>query len=512
MEKRQTTRKRTSRSTVTIAGIQGEAAFVLEASLRGDRVIVERWGTAAIDANAAKAGGGSEDGRGPAIARALAEAGIRSKSVVVCLPARTVVVKRVQLPPAAPDQIPQLVRFEAQRYLPLPLEQLVTGYLPVEAEPRSQGGTREKGTEVLLAITRRDDLVRLSASLVGAGLQIEGCGVDALALADDYARSLTDDVAKSNGHASLVVSSDSQGLHAQILHGTRLLSTRYLPADEGDWGPDLKRTLTGYALEHQAVPIAEAIAQGDVDEHLLARAAGLPVRYLSGTGEVGFPPGFPAPYQPLASLARQWLSPSRYGVRLAPEDWQTGNRSSGRTGALLAVAASVAVLGLLVVTQLDRQKQARAESASASRLIRMVRSDRKQLARLKAERDLLADRYRLVGAGAGSAGLRETGPQSSLELLRRVGSRTPEGVWLTQVAYRRGEPLQILGTTRNSAAVTTFIRGLERMPGCERVELGYLRSATVQDTEVTQFRVDCVLEGKPRETTMAREDTRRTSQ
>lgn len=510
MDKHQTTRKRTNRITVTVAGIQGEEAYVLEASLRGERVVIERWGMAAVGGTAGKPGGVPEDGRGQAIARALAEAGIRIKSVVVCLPARSVVIKRVQLPPAAPDQIPQLVRFEAQRHLPLPLDQLATGYLPVDAAHRGPGGTGGEGTDVLLAITRRDDLLRLSAALEGAGLHVEGCGIDALALADDYVRASPEIATAENGHASLVVSSDGQGLHAQIMHGARLLSTRYLPSGERDWGLDLARSLTAYALDRPAAPVGEAIVLGDVDESLLARATGLPVRFLSRAAEGDPLPEFPEPYRPLAALARQWLAPSRFGAVLAPGDWQTGTRPTGRSGALLAVAASIVGLGLLVAVQLDRQERARKDADSASRLIRLVRSDRKQLARLKAERDLLSERYRLIGAGAPGSGTADPGQSSPLELLRRIGSRTPSGVWLTQVVYRRGEPLQILGTTRHGAEVTAFIRGLESMPGCERVELGYLRSATVQDAEVTQFRVDCVPDRKPQETTMARENTGRT--
>ena len=105
---------------VVVASLSGTEVRVLQAAARGPEVAVQRWGAA--DA------GSDDESRARALVEALARAEIKERRVVLCLPAQSVVIKRVQLPPAAPEQLPQLVQYEAQRHLPLPVEQLASGY------------------------------------------------------------------------------------------------------------------------------------------------------------------------------------------------------------------------------------------------------------------------------------------------------------------------------------------------------------------------------------------------
>lgn len=465
---------------MTVVGFHGGEVRVLEASLRGGRVVVDRWGSAPASA---------EDLRGCEAARACSEAGIKTRAVVLCLPAQAVVLKRVQLPPAAPEQIPQLVQFEAQRHLPLPIEQLATGY-------ELMGESTADGTEVLLAITRRDELARLAASLESAGLQVEGCGIDALALAGECVQR---GGPTENGHARLLVSADSEGVHAQVLHGGRLLFNRYLAFAGSDWSTDLRRSLTSYALDQPARPIGEVVILGDADETALARITHLPVRHLvrESPNAAGNPP--PKEFAALAGVARQWLGAGELPLVLEPEAWRSEVRKSGRSTALLAVAATVAVVGVVVTLQFEQQEKRRADAESARKLTRLLDADKKQLTRLRQSREELAERLRQTGGDPASVGAAAASRGGTpLELLRQVSTRIPSGVWLTEVIYRQGQPLQLIGTSRQGPYVTTFIRSLETLPSCRRVELGFLRSATVEETPVTHFRLDCTLAGRSR--------------
>lgn len=494
MEQRQIPKKRPARTSVTVVSLHGGDVRVLEAALRNGRMVVERWGSAPAGQGGAAAEG--DDARGRSVLAALSEAGIKGKSVLLCLPAQAVVLKRVQLPPASSEQIPQLVQFEAQRHLPLPVDQLSTGY-------RMMGESSPTGTEVLLAITRRDELVRLTASLERAGLHVEGCGIDALALASECLQATGHDAAGENGHARLLVSSDSQGVHAQVLHHDRLLFNRFLPFAGSEWSTDLRRSLTSYALDQPAHPIGEVVILGDADEPALAQITQLPVRHLVRPAVTTDGAAIPADFTPLAGVARQWLGAGDLGLMLDPEAWRTEVRSSGRSQAVAAVVAAIALMAVFVTLQLDRQQKARADGETARRLSRQLENDKKQLGRLRKTRDELQERLRQAGgdpdtlAAAGSSNRSAT----PLELLRQVSARIPSDVWLTQVVYRQGQPLQLLGTTRQGAAVTTFIRSLESLPDCRQVELGYLRSANVEETAVTQFRVDCSFGDRPHAST-----------
>jgi Tfp pilus assembly protein PilN len=61
------------------------------------------------------------------------------------------------------------------------------------------------------------------------------------------------------------------------------------------------------------------------------------------------------------------------------------------------------------------------------------------------------------------------------------------------MTFERGQPLRLQGSTRDAAQVGRWQRSLEQGGGFRAVELGYLRSANVGETAVTQFRIDCTL-------------------
>jgi Tfp pilus assembly protein PilN len=91
------------------------------------------------------------------------------------------------------------------------------------------------------------------------------------------------------------------------------------------------------------------------------------------------------------------------------------------------------------------------------------------------------------------AGLERRTDASPLELLRRAAATAPPGVWLTEMTAEAGEPLRLVGTSRDEASVSRWLRSLERAPGFGSVELGFVRSGMVDATPVTQFRIDCTL-------------------
>jgi hypothetical protein len=461
---------------VVVASLGGSEARVLQAARRGGEVVFQRWGAAPLAPG--------EEAR--ALLQALSQAGIPERRVVLCLPARSVVMRRVQLPPAAPEQLPQLVAFEAQRHLPLPLGELASGYHelgPVD------GAT--PGTEVLLAVARREDLARLERALASCGIRVEGYGIEALAVADAY---LPGAPPAANGDARLLLAPEESGIHAQVLRDGRLLFSRFVPYNGGDWSAELRRSLTAYSVEHAESPIGEVVLLGKGDADQVSRAVGLPV-VQSASGEGGVPPE----HASLAGLARQALGAGHYPLRLPPQARPDGTRSQSRYRAAALAVAAFALAAAFTAWQLDQARTRSLEGAEAARLARQTERDRKLLDGLLVQRDALREQLREMGGGGAP-------PVPPLELLRRVAAMAPPGVWLTELGYVQGKPLQLEGTTRDAAQANRFLQSLERVPEFRGVELGYLRSAAVQDTPVTHFRIDCTLaEQAPAENAAVRE-------
>jgi Tfp pilus assembly protein PilN len=461
-------RKAPPRSSIVVVWTGDREVRVLQAAARGPHLVVQRRGAVPAEP--------SVEGRARAVVRALAEAGIRERRVVVCLPARSVVLKRVQLPPATPEQLPQLIAYEGQRHLPLPVEQLSTGFHALPQAPAAADATTS--TDVLLAVAKKADLSELERALAAAGVAVEGYGLESLAVTDAYLP-----VSGAAGsEARLVLARDGSGVHAQILQDRRLLFNRFLSLNGHDWTVDLKRSLAAYSLEQPDSPVADAVLLGEGDEDEVSSALGMSVRRTgldpAQTGGLDVPPDWSA----LVGLARQWLGLGEYPLRLPPQGWEKKGASGSRSSMALALAAAVLAVGALIWWQLDRQDASRAETEAARKEATLAARHRKNLDQTLKTRDEL----RVQVARMGSA----TPP---LETLRQIAAHTPPEVWLTQLSYEAGRPLQLQGTTRNAARVTTFVQALERIPDFRRVELGFLRSAEVDDVPVTHFRIDCAL-------------------
>lgn len=463
-------RSEAARSEVVVLSLTGSQVRVLQAGRRGDTPVVQRWASAEAPAD--------EDGRARAAVQALERAGIRERRVVVCLPARAVVVRRVELPPADADQLPQLVQFEAQRHLSLPIDQLATGYCELTA---SNGGTA--GSEVLLAVTRRAELARMERSLQAAGIRVEGYAVAPLATADAWLEA----AAPGAGLGSwLLVAPEEDGLVAQAICGDLPLFTRFLPRNGGSWKGDLRRSLAAHTIQSPDTAVQELVLAGGVDPEGLAALLGLPVRSV-GSGTL---PGFDelsAEWAALAGTARQWLGAGHYPLRLEPQGKPEAARSQGRSRAVAGMVAALALAVALGSWQFDRQRRSAADLEEADRLTQQSSQDRKLTTALAKQREKLKGQW---GALEGTVSSADDPP---LELLRRAASLAPAGVWLTEMSFERGQPLRLQGSTQDAAQVGRWQRSLEQAGGFRAVELGYLRSATVGDTAVTQFRIDCTL-------------------
>lgn len=475
-------RKDRTRTGVVVATVAGTEVRVLQATRRGAEISAQRWGQAE--------GGGDEESRARALVQALQQAGIAERRVVLGLPARSVVIKRVQLPPAAPEQLAQLVAYEAQRHLPLPLDQLATGFreLPGAA---SEGSV---GTEVLLAVARKNDLAKLERALSAVGVQVEEYGVEALGVTDAYLPASTP---LPNGDARLLLAPEEGGLHAQMLRGDRLLFTRYLPFNSGEWSSDLRRSLAAFSIEHPEAPIQEAVLLGKGDEEQLGQAVGQPLQRadvrLAATGEMP-----PPAWLPLVGLARQCLGAGHYPLQLPAQGWTDGKRTGSPSQAMVGAFAAVALAGLFVYWQFDQQQAATAQTEQAGKVAQHAAADRKLLDSLLQKREQLQEQ--LTAMGGQVDGQPEATP---LELLRQVTASAPPGIWLNQVTYASDKPLQLEGSTRNAEQVNRFLDALERIPGFQRAEVGFVRSGTLNDTPVTHFRIDCALSAPKRERTSA---------
>ncbi len=106
---------------------------------------------------------------GLALKNSWSRAGFRARKVLLGVSNQGVLVRHITVPGVPLDKLKNIIRFQAQEYLPIPLESVVLDFL-VLGEIEGQNET-EKLWEVLLVAARRDMLEKFILALQVAGLE-----------------------------------------------------------------------------------------------------------------------------------------------------------------------------------------------------------------------------------------------------------------------------------------------------------------------------------------------------
>lgn len=127
---------------------------------------------------------GSQDGTREkiilsALQGALAEKGIKSRSVNVCAPGFHVFSKFVKLPPVDASKVGQIIQYEAQQNVPFPLSEVVWDYQILGSAP---GGE----LEVLLVAIKSDIVEGLFRVAAQAKLKLQLCDASPAALCNAF--------------------------------------------------------------------------------------------------------------------------------------------------------------------------------------------------------------------------------------------------------------------------------------------------------------------------------------
>jgi type IV pilus assembly protein PilM len=112
-----------------------------------------------------------------AVTRALAEypgAAMRGHSLAYCVPGQSIFLRPVKLPPSQPQQLAQMVRFEAQQNVPFPMHEVVWDY---QLLPGRQGDV-----EAVIVAIKSDLLDRINGAVSAVGALPDVVDVAPLAL------------------------------------------------------------------------------------------------------------------------------------------------------------------------------------------------------------------------------------------------------------------------------------------------------------------------------------------
>ena len=157
---------------------------------RGGGISLLRFGVTELGLDPNK-----EEDRGPFITEALTKLfksqGVRGRDVQLSISGQSVFMRFVKLPPVAPDQVEQVVAFEAQQNVPFPINEVTWDY---QMMPNRGSGVE---AEAVIVAIKKDVLEAEVAAVEKAGVRIRHVDVAPFALlnAFRYSEPQTDECA-----------------------------------------------------------------------------------------------------------------------------------------------------------------------------------------------------------------------------------------------------------------------------------------------------------------------------
>ena len=411
-----------------------------------------------------------------ALREALASAGIAEKTVSVGLPRRLVTLRQVRLPHAPPDQLRNMVAFEAQQYLLFSLDEVILDYFVVPDPP----GYGDDMMTVMLAAAQRSLVGEVINSCEKAGLTVARLTVSALALAENVAL---------ERETTAIIDIEPGEMDVAMIAGKRLLFTRASAVETSALPPDaanqrladeIGRSLTAYANEFRQSPLQQIYLSGSSESELrmlessLPELLEMPVRRLRtrlvDSDETGT-------YATALGVALQSRNDGIGQINLAPRDREERRIANAKKrGQLIAAVAGIAVVGtgLLWLQSSSVKAQKRdAETRQANLDLKSVTD--KLDAKKKTVKRLQDFKTELSGGIARKQPLVDV-----LFALNDCVPRTPD-IWLTQTNFERGGTITLRGETKNEMAATDFVLALQRSGAFSEVRLGYLGEAQTQE-------------------------------
>jgi Tfp pilus assembly protein PilN len=190
-----------------------------------------------------------------AVKAAIEKCGGAAGRSVLLVPRGRVVLRDLELPEGSPDELVAMVRFQVEREMPLPLDQVRYSYIETG---RSEGKVR-----VQVAAVPRELLDPAVTAVEAAGMKVAGAYVSSFGLLSLYGNEVPAALVEvAAGEAEILVTSKG-----------RMELSRTAPLEEGfspqDIAQEIRRTLLTYGSRSPAQEIQKIVLAGegqDADE------------------------------------------------------------------------------------------------------------------------------------------------------------------------------------------------------------------------------------------------------
>lgn len=189
------------------------------------------------------------------------QAGVRKRYVVTALPSQATVVRTLQVPRMPLKEMEEAVRWEAERYIPFPIDEVILDFAPLEASQNEEASGDQ--VQVVVAAARQEMVASLVEALKGAGLI--PLVVDVKPLAGLYPLE-----GLLEGQTAFVVEIGGSTTTVALVQGTNPLAVRALEVSGQSFTEAIARAFGLDSLAAEEVKLAYGLATlPKEDEELL---------------------------------------------------------------------------------------------------------------------------------------------------------------------------------------------------------------------------------------------------
>lgn len=394
----------------------------------------------------------------------------REHRIVTSVSCEDVLCQTLWLPSTEPGELKQILDLQIDNITPLPLEEIVYSFERLES--------RDGQTRVLVAIAAKVTVNERVEALEMAGLPPEIVSVDALAMFHALSKRNalpTDD--RLNVLVILSATSANVIVHSQnVPYAVRsiVLSAEAVQSDEGEslLREELQRTLMAAEAEHpqRGVGTVTFLTKDEELKSLAERVStglSMPSSFLTN----GAAPS------PALSLCLQCATDTSAQLNLLPDEWRSKRRAAAfrqrmiRGAIALGVVYALALAVFLTFLAVKASQLHRVEN-EVKRLQPDFMQARQTQSELVAMRKQLDTRY------------------SALEVLREITALMPDGVRLSEFAFKKDQTVGLKGQAPSAAVSDDFPPKLEKSALFSKVTPN--RSST-EASGLTKFDLVCTL-------------------
>ncbi len=418
---------------------------------------------------------------------------IKASKVLMLVPRSLVTVKYLNLPATSADELQSMVDFQAGRQIPYNPDEIIYDYQVLG--PIQNGYAR-----VLLAIVRRELVLRYLDLLDRAGIRLERLELSSLALVQAYGyvnqlQQAEDKKLPQDVPVALIdvdyTSTDIVVIQNGVSLFTRALSigTKQLEKSQDEWLDEITRSLTVFARE-QKQKVAQIVVPGDGAgkiSGLLKQRVAIPavscdieplVKGVSFQDGAIAAEGIHVSIAGLLGLLREGTATT---VNLIPQSvrhsWLVKQQRKSLVLSGLLLVGIIAVLGLTLNKKIADRKT---YLGYLQQRVNKTEPSAKELA-IKKERLALIKNQLSV-------------ERTSLDVLRELYQIIPPKTSINVFIYDDKLGVTIKGTSPAMSEVFALIPKLEESVYFENVTSRYATRRKIKGQELVDFHIDCLTE------------------